>query len=58
VLVGYDSAPTWAVGCRVVAHIDNGVDVDNEEQGGAVQVCQRPSGTWASVWPQVTHLSA
>ena len=44
VLVGYDSAPSWAVGCRVVAHIDNGVDVDNEEQGGAVQVCDAPAG--------------
>ena len=58
VLVGYDDAPAWAVGCRVVAHIDNGVDVDNEEQGGVVQVCDAPAGTWKSVWPEVSHLSA
>lgn len=58
VLVGYDSAPSWAVGCRVVARVDNGVDLDNEEQGGAVQVCDAPAGTWQSVWSEVTHLSA
>lgn len=58
VLVGYDTVPAWAQGCRVVAHVDNGEGVDNEEQGGAVRVCERPSGPWASVWPQVRHLDA
>ena len=58
VLVGYDTVPEWAEGCRVVAHVDNGDDVDNEEQGGAVRVCDRPAGSWASVWPQVRHLGA
>ncbi len=58
VLVGYDEAPPWAVGCRVVAHVDNGVDVDNEEQGRTVQVCAAPAGTWDKAWPQVTHLDA
>ncbi|WP_456823655.1 glycosyltransferase family 39 protein [Cellulomonas sp. P5_E12] len=58
VLVGYDSAPDWAVGCRPVAVVDNGVDVDNEEQGGLVQVCDGPRGSWAAVWAEVTHLDA
>lgn len=58
VLVGYDGAPAWAVGCEVVATVDNGFGVDNEEQDGVVQVCDGPNGTWSSVWPQVTHLSA
>ncbi len=58
VLVGYDRAPSWAVGCRVVAHVDNGFEVDNEEQGRAVRVCDAPAGTWESVWPQVVRLSA
>ncbi|MGC5168405.1 glycosyltransferase family 39 protein [Luteimicrobium sp. DT211] len=58
VLVGYDTAPAWAEGCRTVAHVDNGEDVDNEEQGGPVMVCAAPTGPWASVWPQVRHLDA
>jgi hypothetical protein len=58
VLVGYEVAPAWAVGCRTVAHVDNGVDAENEEQGGAVLVCEGPRGTWAEVWPTVSHLDA
>ena len=58
VLVGYAQAPDWAVGCRPVAVVDNGVDVDNEEQGGLVQVCDGPRGSWAEVWDEVTHLDA
>ncbi|WP_456844895.1 glycosyltransferase family 39 protein [Cellulomonas sp. P5_C6] len=58
VLVGYDGPPGWAVGCRTVATIDDGLDVDNEEQGGLVQVCDGPRGSWAAVWDEVTHLDA
>ena len=58
VLVGYDPAPGWAVGCRAVAAVDNGVGVDNEEQGGTVQVCDGPRGSWADVWDEVSRLSA
>jgi hypothetical protein len=58
VLVGYDGAPGWAVGCRPVGSVDNGVDVDNEEQGGTVQVCAGPRGTWADVWDEVRRLAA
>ena len=58
VLVGYDSAPGWAVGCRDAGRVDNGFDVDNEEQGGLVLVCDGPRGTWADVWDEVSHLDA
>lgn len=58
VLVGYDDAPGWAVGCRDAGRVDNGVDVDNEEQGGLVQVCDGPRGSWADVWDEVGHLDA
>lgn len=58
VLVGYDTAPAWAQGCREAARVDNGVDVDDEEQGHVVLVCAGPRGTWASVWDEVRHLSA
>ena len=58
VLVGYEGVPAWVHGCRPVASVDNGVDVDNEEQGGTVQVCAGPRGSWADVWDEVSRLDA
>jgi hypothetical protein len=58
VLVGYWRAPDWAVACREVARVDNGVDADNEEQGAPVLVCAGPRGTWADQWDEVSHLDA
>lgn len=43
-------------GCRRAATVDNGEDVDNEEQGGAVYVCDAPRGGWAAAWPRLAHL--
>lgn len=58
-LVGYgEVGPTWADGCRTVARIDNGLELENEEQGGAVLACDGPAGPWSEIWDQVTHLSA
>jgi hypothetical protein len=42
--------------CEVHAHLDNGVDVDNEEQGAPVGVCRDPVGGWAAAWPRFAHL--
>ncbi|MEN0128519.1 MAG: glycosyltransferase family 39 protein [Brevundimonas sp.] len=56
ILVGYEQAPPWAAGCRVVARVETGAD--NEEQGAAVHACDGPHGSWASVWSQVAHLDA
>lgn len=59
VLVGYgEVGPSWAQGCRTVARIDNGLGLENEEQGGAVLTCDGPAGPWSEIWDQVTHLSA
>jgi Dolichyl-phosphate-mannose-protein mannosyltransferase len=41
--------------CEQRATIDNGVGVDNEEQGSAVLVCEGPVGGWAAVWPRLLH---
>jgi hypothetical protein len=41
--------------CRVGATMDNGVGVDNEEQGSKVLVCQLPAGGWAAAWPELQH---
>jgi hypothetical protein len=58
VVVGGDPA-AWAEHferCEVAAHLDNGVGVQNEEQGEPVGVCRGPVGGWAAVWPGLAHL--
>ncbi len=36
--------------CRIVDRLDNGVDVDNEEQGEPVAVCTDPQLCLAGLW--------
>ncbi|MGI8801404.1 MAG: glycosyltransferase family 39 protein [Solirubrobacteraceae bacterium] len=61
------SAPAVAVGlrphdlaelgaCTVAGRIDNGVGIDDEEQGEAVFVCQGPRRGWSELWPALRHL--
>jgi hypothetical protein len=42
--------------CSVEAHLDNGLDVDNEEQDEPVAICRDPIGGWARAWPKLAHL--
>jgi hypothetical protein len=42
--------------CEVRAHLDNGVSVDNEEQGQPVAVCHDPIDSWHLLWQRVRHL--
>ncbi len=41
--------------CLPAAVLDNGVGVDNEEQGRSVQVCRDPRAPWPQLWPQFQH---
>jgi len=41
--------------CVVAGHLDNGLGVDNEEQGEPIAVCQGPIGGWPVVWPALQH---
>jgi hypothetical protein len=43
--------------CKQRAVMDNGVGVDNEEQGSVVAVCRDPIGGWATIWPLLQHYS-
>lgn len=58
VAVGYgkDTLRGWFVSVRRVATIDNGIDVDNDEQHGAVYVCRSPRLPWTQLWPDIRHL--
>jgi hypothetical protein len=38
------------------ARLDNGVNLDNEEQGADVWICRGPRRSWAEVWPELRHL--
>jgi hypothetical protein len=58
-LVGYRAdgvAAQLFTGCRLLATVDNGLGLDNDEQGTTVRLCDGPVGSWAAVWPRVRHL--
>ncbi|NHC44812.1 glycosyltransferase family 39 protein [Motilibacter aurantiacus] len=59
VLVGFRDASFVArhfAGCVMAARVDNGVGVDNEEQGAPVHLCRATARPWAELWPQLAHL--
>jgi hypothetical protein len=52
----YDDAHRWFRSCTVRAHLDNELDVDNEEQGEPVGICRGPRAPWPTLWPRMHHL--
>jgi 4-amino-4-deoxy-L-arabinose transferase-like glycosyltransferase len=40
-------------GCQQVGKVDNGVGVDNEEQGAAVVLCSGTTKPWSALWPDL-----
>jgi 4-amino-4-deoxy-L-arabinose transferase-like glycosyltransferase len=54
-LLGYqnaaDAAPYFD-DCHTLATVNNGVGLDNNEQGLPVQLC-RPTATWEALWPHL-----
>jgi Dolichyl-phosphate-mannose-protein mannosyltransferase len=56
-LVGYDGpadAAPYFDGCRTLATINNGVGLNNNEQGLPVMLC-RPAKSWTTLWPHLVH---
>jgi hypothetical protein len=58
IVLGYDDPSPAFAGCRRAATIENGVGLVNEEDGGAVFVCERPRRPWRQAWPALSHLDA
>jgi 4-amino-4-deoxy-L-arabinose transferase-like glycosyltransferase len=58
VAVGYTEGTLrgWFADVHQVATIDNGIGVDNDEQGSAVYVCRSPRLPWTQLWPHIRHL--
>jgi hypothetical protein len=56
-VLGYDgpsdAAPSFDR-CTTLAHVDNGVGLDNDEQGLPVMLCH-PAAAWATLWPRLRH---
>jgi len=49
-------ARTLFASCDERATLDNGVDVDSEEQGQPVAVCRDPQVPWPDLWSKLLHL--
>ncbi|GAA2117209.1 glycosyltransferase family 39 protein [Nocardioides bigeumensis] len=58
VMVGFQYAAVRDLfgSCEIVDELDNGVGVDNEEQGAPVAVCRAPVAPWSELWPEFRHL--
>jgi 4-amino-4-deoxy-L-arabinose transferase-like glycosyltransferase len=44
-------------GCHDVAHIDNGLGINNGEQGAAITVCTGLRAPWTVMWPELRTIS-
>jgi 4-amino-4-deoxy-L-arabinose transferase-like glycosyltransferase len=56
-VVGFENAAEAAPqfrSCRRLARIDDGVGLDNQEQGMPVLLC-RPTAPWRALWPSLRH---
>ncbi len=51
----YPAARTLFTDCRPATTMDDGVGLDNEEQGSVVAVCRVPPPGWAALWPRLQH---
>jgi 4-amino-4-deoxy-L-arabinose transferase-like glycosyltransferase len=45
------------VGCHVVATIDNGLGINNGEQGEPVSLCTGLRAPWTTLWPELRTIS-
>jgi 4-amino-4-deoxy-L-arabinose transferase-like glycosyltransferase len=56
-LLGYNNpaaAAPYFTHCRTLAVVNNGVGLNNNEQGLPVMLC-RPNGAWRALWPHLRH---
>ncbi len=58
IVIGYERArlEQWFGSVEEAARIDNGVGLDNDEQGTPVWICRDRLAPWAQVWPQLRRL--
>jgi 4-amino-4-deoxy-L-arabinose transferase-like glycosyltransferase len=49
-----DDAAPYFDQCRDVGQVNNGVGLDNDEQGLPLLLC-RPTASWTTLWPELRH---
>ena len=60
IVVGYHHPETLRgdfSGCVLSARIDNGVAIDNEEQGAPIWTCATTTEAWSRLWPRLHSLN-
>lgn len=60
VFVGAESAAGLSrfwTDVTLAGRVDNGVGLDNEEQGAAIWICRGPRAPWPELWPRLAHLN-
>lgn len=57
IVVGHWPAPPPGLGeCQHTGTVDNGFDLENQEQGAGIWVCRDRTSTWLDIWPDLQHL--
>ncbi|HEY5857072.1 MAG TPA: glycosyltransferase family 39 protein [Aldersonia sp.] len=46
----------WFAVCEIADRVDNGLGIDNDEQGAPIVVCRDRRADWAQLWPQLQRL--
>jgi hypothetical protein len=39
--------------CSIGGHIDNGIGIENQEQGHTIWICRNQRADWAAIWPDL-----
>jgi hypothetical protein len=57
-VVGYreERLTRWFGRVEEAARVDNGVDLDNEEQGATIWVATDRLAPWSEIWPELRRL--
>ena len=57
VVVGYDEGylRRFFSGVRLAGHLENGLKVDDDEEGEPIVVCSDPRAPWSVLWPELRH---
>jgi hypothetical protein len=58
IVVGYpeERLTPWFGRVELAARVDNGVDLDNEEQGAPIWVADDRLAPWSEIWPELRRL--
>ncbi|MFI2299468.1 glycosyltransferase family 39 protein [Actinacidiphila glaucinigra] len=53
--VGADPVERHFTGCEGAGHVNNGRNIDNEEQDAVIVLCTGPKEPWSQLWPSLRH---